>query len=244
MRALVISFALHAAVVLLLRSPARPHDPPTASVPSSITEEPMIVEVLPGGGGDGGGREITYGCGTTAIEVDAPESRERARQLDPDAWEHRAIRRSSATPSAAQAEGAGSENGEGTGSGIGHGSGSGNGIGFGNGGGVRLPDDVPDAPSPPAPEPTPAPVRVSKARPAKLIYPTRDREVEDEADLFIAKVTVDPDGDVVGARMVKTRPGRRGDQASSAIWSFRYLPALDHDGRAIASTLDQPFQIR
>lgn len=87
-------------------------------------------------------------------------------------------------------------------------------------------------------------VRVRKARPAKLIHPSRDREVEDEADLFVARVTVDTDGDVVGARMVKTRPGARGDQAANAIWTFRYLPALDDDGRPITSTFDQQFQIR
>ncbi len=96
---------------------------------------------------------------------------------------------------------------------------------------------VPEPPQIAAPPP-------SRARPAKLIYPVRDREVEDEGNLFIARVTVDPDGDVVGARMIKTRPGVTGDHASRAIWTFRYLPALDDRGTPIRSTFEQPFQIR
>ena len=92
---------------------------------------------------------------------------------------------------------------------------------------------------PPAPPPPP-----SKARPAKLLQPARDRDVEDEDDLFVARVTVDEAGDVVAVRFVTTHPGRRGDQASSAIWSFRYAPALDDDGLPIPSTFEQPFQVR
>ncbi len=93
------------------------------------------------------------------------------------------------------------------------------------------------------PAPPPAPP-VSRARPAKLVWPTRDEEVEDEDALFIAKITVDEDGAVVGARMLTNRPGSRGERAANAIWTFRYAPALDDDGHPIRSTFEQPFQIR
>ena len=45
-------------------------------------------------------------------------------------------------------------------------------------------------------------------------------------------------------RMVTTHPGLRADQASSAIWQFRYAPALDDLGTPVRSTFEQPFQIR
>jgi hypothetical protein len=131
-------------------------------------------------------------------------------------------------------EGHASGSGNGNGNGNGDGGRNGNGIGFGNGGGVEVAHDVP------AP---PVPVE-SKARPAKLIWPTRDLDVEDESYLFVAKVTVDEEGSVVGARMITTRPGSRGDAASNAIWRFRYRPALDEHGVPVRSTFEQPFQVR
>ncbi|HEY5949604.1 MAG TPA: hypothetical protein VIV40_29115 [Kofleriaceae bacterium] len=135
---------------------------------------------------------------------------------------------------------AGSESGNGNGNGRGNGNGNGNGKGNGTGdgigfGSVHVERDVP--PPPPAPP-------VSKARPAKLIWPNRDREVDDDDNLFVARVTVDRDGSVVGARMTRTRPGSRADHAANAIWTFRYAPALDDDGRPIPSTFEQPFQVR
>lgn len=123
----------------------------------------------------------------------------------------------------------------GSGTGEGDGQGRGNGIGFGAGGGVHVMRDVP------APPPAPP---ASKARPAKLVWPTRDEEVEDEDALFIAKVTVDEEGSVVGARMLTNRPGSRGERAANAIWTFRYAPALDDDGHPIRATFEQPFQVR
>jgi hypothetical protein len=96
-------------------------------------------------------------------------------------------------------------------------------------------------PAPPAP---PAPPPPSKARPAKLLWPTRDREVDDDSYLFVARVTVDTDGSVVGARMINTHPDSRGERAANAIWQFRYSPALDDHGVPIRSTFEQPFQVR
>jgi hypothetical protein len=82
--------------------------------------------------------------------------------------------------------------------------------------------------------------RESKARPAKLIYPARSSEVVD-GNYFIASITVDREGFVTGARLTYGEIGPRRDQASSLIFRFRYLPALDDDGRPIPSTFDQQF---
>ncbi len=222
-RAVIASIAIHViALIALWPDAATSERAATSTTVARIEPAPVdepreiVVEIVDNDSGGGG----------------AGASQARAVRAAPrravDAWQSVSIAMDA--PAAAGAGGSGGGNGHGTGWGLGD----------GNGGGVRIPDDVP---VPPAPPPVEAP-RISKARPAKLIYPTRDREVEDEADLFIARITVDSAGDVVGAHMVKTRPGARGDQAANAIWSFRYLPALDEDGRAITSTFEQPFQIR
>ena len=105
----------------------------------------------------------------------------------------------------------GTGNGIGTGIGNGIGTGIGDGTGRGNGLGTRLDPGAAlrALPAPPAPP-------VSKARPAKLIHPTREMEV-DEAELFAATVTVDETGDVVGARMMRSHPGSHGETANSMI---------------------------
>jgi hypothetical protein len=125
--------------------------------------------------------------------------------------------------------------GSGSGGGGVLGSGTGGGIGFGDGGGIAASAQVPPPAAPPPP---------SRARPAKLLRPARDREVLDDDYLFVARVTVDEDGDVVAVRMVATHPGPRGEQAASAIWSFHDAPALDDADMPIRSTFEQPFQIR
>lgn len=127
----------------------------------------------------------------------------------------------------------GVDRGDGTGIGTGIGIGTGTGIGFGDGGGVQKIRELPAVPAP----------FVSKARPAKLIHPTREMEV-DEAELFAARVTVDESGDVVGAHMMKSHPGSRGETASSMIWQFRYSPALDDEGAPVRSTFVQMFAVR
>lgn len=132
-----------------------------------------------------------------------------------------------------RAESAGDGEG-GAGTGAGHGSG----IGLGDGGSIAPPPASPRPPPPPEVVARPA----SKARPARLIYPAREREVED-AQLFVMRVTVDADGYVAGARLVRGFGGTRDDQASALIWKFRYAPALDDSGRAVASTLDQRFLV-
>lgn len=125
----------------------------------------------------------------------------------------------------------GVEGGTGSGTGGGHGGG----IGFGEGGGIAASAVVPAPPPPPPP---------SHARPAKLLQPARDVEVIDDSYLFVARVTVDEDGDVAAVHMLTTHPGLRGEQAASAIWTFHYAPALDDAGTPIRSTFEQPFQVR
>jgi len=112
------------------------------------------------------------------------------------------------------------------------GSGRGTGLGAGDGGALQR---VEMLSAPPAP-------KASLARPARLIFPTRQREVED-AELFVARVIVDDEGYVTGAKLVRGFGGRRDEVASNMIWKFRYDPARDDDGRAIRSTLEQRFLV-
>jgi hypothetical protein len=121
------------------------------------------------------------------------------------------------------------------GEGNGRGGHRGDGLGFGDGSKIVLAQDL-TMPPPPAAKP------VSKARPAKLIYPSRERDLGEEA-LFVARVTVDTDGYVVGAKLVRGRSGPRDDEAADLIFRFRYAPALDDAGLAIKSTFDQPFHV-
>ena len=61
------------------------------------------------------------------------------------------------------------------------------------------------------------------------------------ASLFVAHLTIDDEGFVVGALLVRGVGGSRDDQAASCVWRFRYSPALDDDGRPVAAAIDQPF---
>jgi hypothetical protein len=125
--------------------------------------------------------------------------------------------------------------------GDGHGGGHGRGIGFGDGGRI----DSGGAGGQvaqltlPAPEPV---ARRSKARPPRLIYPARDREA-DESQLFVAQVTIDAEGYVVGAHLLRGARSRADQRAEQAVWRFRYSPALDDDGRPTAATIEQPFLV-
>lgn len=224
-RWVAISMLVHALVIAWLagRSSERLtewHMPTLPTVAHAETE--TLVELLDPQAGGGG---------SPAMATPMVAAR-RAPLRSPDAWEQIDVHVESARLSG-DGDG-GSGGGDGGGVGGGHGAG----FGLGNGGGVRVPDGVP---APPAPPPDPP---VSKARPAKLIWPTRDEEVEDDASLFVATVTVDANGDVVGAHMKTMRPGAKSDRAANAIWTFRYAPALDDDGKPTRSTFEQPFQIR
>lgn len=128
--------------------------------------------------------------------------------------------------------------GAGPGDGGGDGTGLGLGLGAGSGAGPPPPELL-RLPVPATPEPT-APV-VSLARPPRLLYPARHRDAGDAA--FVARLTIDDDGFVVGARLVHGVGGSRDDQAQAAVWRFRYSPALDDGGRPVAATIDQPFLV-
>jgi hypothetical protein len=78
--------------------------------------------------------------------------------------------------------------------------------------------------------------------PAKLIYPKKQSDMGEDK-LFVARVTVDTDGFVVGARLLKGISGPRDSEATDLIFRFRYAPALDRDGRAVSSTFEQPFHV-
>src|SRR5687767_8865618 len=88
------------------------------------------------------------------------------------------------------------------GEGFGTGGERGDGIGFGNGGRIAVAEEQLTMPPPPKADVP------SKARPAKLIYPSRERDLGKDK-LFVARITVDTDGYVVGARLVKGRNGPR-----------------------------------
>jgi len=123
--------------------------------------------------------------------------------------------------------------GDGTGStglgGKGHGLGGPAGLGHGAGGDPILT------------QPLPPPPKISKARPPKLIYPTRERDVG-EGELLVARVTIDTEGFVVGAKLVApTSPNTR---RAGEIFRFRYTPALDDDGQPVRATIDQPFLVQ
>jgi hypothetical protein len=122
------------------------------------------------------------------------------------------------------------------GSGGGLGGGRGLGIGRGEGEGiaaqlVNKPEVLPSPPPPP-----------SLARPPRLIWPTRRRDVGTD-ELFVMRVKVDTDGYVDGAQLVRGVGGKRDAEAMDLIWNFRYEPALDDDGRPITATIDQRFGV-
>jgi hypothetical protein len=225
-RALAISVAVHALIAWWLW---RPHAAPVVEQqPARVADEAPPAEETPievamleeraaasSGGGGGGGHRAARGA-----PVHADVRAEMTIGMDVTSAGH-GIGRGGA--------------GDGGGIGSGDGGGRGGGIGFGEGGGIATSAIVPAPPAPPPP---------SRARPAKLLQPARDREVLDDDYLFVARVTVDEEGDVAAVHMITTHPGLRGEQASSAIWSFHYAPALDDDGMPIRSTFEQPFQIR
>ena len=207
------SIAFHAVVLVAMLRMAQAPDPPYASRPTF-----ELVDV--------------------AVEPPALATPIATRPSSGPAGGHAARR--SARPTTSQEPTSpwgdvtiGEDTGNGVGRGTGNGFGTGTGIGFGEGGGVQKIRELPAVPAP----------FVSKARPATLIHPSREMEV-DEAELFTARVTVDESGDVVGAHMMRSHPGSRGETASSMIWQFRYSPALDDDGAPVRSTFVQTFAVR
>ena len=120
--------------------------------------------------------------------------------------------------------------------------GAGEGLGLGDGHGFADVIAIGPVAAVPPPPPAPPPPRISKARPARLIYPSRETQVDD-AQLFYAEVIVDADGDVAGAKLVRGVSGPRDAEASTLIWRFRYDPARDDDGVPMRSVVTQKFAV-
>lgn len=223
------SLAVHALVGALLLAidrhpaPPAPHDPLTIEVvdpPPLLFAPANPVSTASSGGGAPASRVVA----TRASRV-----RPRWNPASP---------RSDADPRGAITfETGGDPSGGGsTGDGAGGGRGRGAGIGFGDGGAIA------PGPPPPPPPPAPPPPKLSRARPARLIFPSRQRDVEDGV-LFVMQVTVDSDGFVAGAHLLRGFGGRRDEVAAEQIWRFRYDPARDDDGRPIRSVVEQRFLV-
>ena len=90
--------------------------------------------------------------------------------------------------------------------------------------------------------PLPAADKPSLARPARLIYPNRDRETR-ENRLFIVVLNVDAKGYVSGVRLKKGLDFHSNGKALDAVWRFRYDPARDKEGKPIASMVTQKFML-
>jgi hypothetical protein len=199
--------------------------PPTIA-PLATTTPPPDVQ--------GGGSFISHTSEASTKKTQSPPQKARRAQPTPmkvaDLVDYSIDRSGTQSTSGGGLDRDG-DGGEGNGVG-GH---RGHGIGFGDGARVVLAENF-ALPPPPAAKP------VSKARPAKLIYPSRERDLGAER-LFVARITVDTDGYVVGAKLVRGRSGPRDDEAADLIFRFRYSPALDDDGHAVRSTFEQPFHV-
>lgn len=89
-----------------------------------------------------------------------------------------------------------------------------------------------------APPPRPA----SRARPPRLVYPKRFRD-ERDGEVFVALLTIDEDGWVVGVRLVHGVNPHADEKALEAVWRFHYEPALDRAGRPVRARVEQPFMV-
>jgi hypothetical protein len=224
--AVLIGIALHAGAA----------GPVEEAVPEQPAVELIDVSVAPAAlnaedHGGGGASPAATGMALPASHPDHPDrARARVRDTAADAAEPGVL----TGVDSDTGTGIGTGTGTGTGTGNGNGNGTGTGLGLGLGLGLDPRAALHELPAPPP---------VSKARPAKLLHPTRQTEVE-EAELFAARITVDESGDVVGAHMTRSHPGSRGEVADSMIWQFRYSPALDDEGAPVRSTFVQTFAVR
>ncbi|MDQ3335831.1 MAG: energy transducer TonB [Myxococcota bacterium] len=239
-RALATSVVLHGllgAALLSVELSEGDGVPSTQAISIEIVSPPTIAPPEtkpPPTGVQGGGSFISHASEASTKKTESPPQKARRAQPTPmkvaDLVDY-SIDRSGSE----HTNGGGLDRDGDGGEGNGVGGNRGDGIGFGDGSRVVVAEDF-ALPPPPAAKP------VSKARPAKLIYPSRERDLG-EAALFIARVTVDTDGYVVGAKLVRGRSGPRDDEAADLIFRFRYRPALDDAGRAIRTTFEQPFHV-
>ena len=158
---------------------------------------------------------------------------ERADDAEPSAVSSASARIAASRPSPTPA--AGGNQSAGIGSGIGNGATSGGRVGAGAGRGRGRAGAAVGVRSPPRPP-------RSKARPARLIYPVRDRE-ERPGEVFVVRLTVNEKGYVVGVRLEQGVSRDRDEKALNAVWRFHYAPALDRGGRPIRSQVVQRFMV-
>jgi len=221
------SIAVHAillVVVLATRARDNPRELVEPATHVELTQVDLVPRTTPvpppngGGGGDGGGIDQAAPRRATVM----PRTTSVASYLG--------------RVTMVSDHGTGTGSGAGGGTGGGYGGGNGTGFGLGTGSGIEREE----LPPPPPPPPTPI---ISKARPPILIYPKRTGEAE-EGDTFLARVKIDNEGFVVGAKIVRGLGPNQNMTASELIWKFRYLPALDDAGTPISWTLDQPFLVQ
>ena len=247
-RAWIGSLVVHAGLfaLALIALPHRDPRRPRATAIEVIAAPPRtpIVATTPGGsnGGAPAARASEPAAPTRRAAIKhRPVVRPRPAAPDPAAPAQTvpAPVESSAPPTTATAEaGTGNGVGEGAGDGVGNGEGNGAGDGHGDGRGATRPRLEPPAHAFDRMVSTPR----SQARPARLVYPKRNRAEEAER-LFIARLTVDADGLVVGVKMTSGPVGPLADKALSGVWRFRYDPARDDAGRPIQSTVVQRFMV-
>ncbi len=215
------TLAVHALVGALLlaidRHPASP--PPRASLSIEVVDPPP-APMTKAAAGEGGSASTPRATAASRTPRARPAQRKASTDVDP---------RGAITFERGSGSG-----GEGEGTGAGRGAG----IGFGTVGG-----DLAFEPLDLTPPPAPSPPKAAKTRPARLVFPSRQREV-DEGELFVMQVTVDSDGLVSGARLVRGFGGPRDEVAQNQIWRFRYDPALDDEGRPIRSVVEQRFLVQ
>ncbi|HEY4181220.1 MAG TPA: hypothetical protein VGM90_30455 [Kofleriaceae bacterium] len=216
-RVFVVSFAVHGVLAVLLVSLAvHPSPPPRSSVSIEMIAAPPEPAIEPAP------------AVTPTRETSAP-TRKRGGSSSRGASAH--VGSQFIDPRGDVHYETGDEGGAGQGNG--HGSGIGSGLGI---------EDVQGSAAVARLSPPPAPAKISQARPAILIYPKK-HGADDDPAIFVAQVTIDDEGFVVGAHVMHGEGGPRGQQASDLIWRFRYDPARDDDGRPIRSTLEQPFLV-
>jgi hypothetical protein len=194
-----------------------------AIVDVEVVRPPELVVTAPrGGGGGGDGGKVAMATPRRAAGARRPAM--RAAGLGPIQTEGRSA-------------------GRGGGSGGGVGTGVGSGVGDGIGAGAGLGEEAPraamrravvrDDARPPPP---------SKARPPRLIWPKQER-AEVAERLFAAVLTIDEEGYVVGVKLTRGTTARESGKAASAVWRFRYDPALDDAGRPVKARLEQKFML-
>lgn len=244
--ALVGSLAIHAACGLALiavRAPASVESTARIELGDAPVEIALVDVISVRDSGGGGTRGARGRAATRPAPVQVARIDRARRQLVRSAPTEHAISDSPsakslsdslaelASASSERVDGTAGDGGDGGGRGGGHGRGRGRGVGLGDR--ASLGEPLPAIPAAP---------KASRARPAKLIYPTRERAAS-EGELYSARVLIDPEGYVVGAKLLHSA-GPKDADAANMIFRFRYAPALDDDGHPIKSTIEQPFLVQ